>query len=110
MPGLTHAIFREALKRNQFGVTAGGPVVKDKLFFFFSYQDTLLRNDPALTRQFLPTAAMRAGDFSSVAQSIKDPSTGVLFPNKQIPASRLNSVTQAFLKYLPTPQARTVRA
>jgi len=97
------AASRDSLKRNQFGGTLGGPIVKDKLFFFFAYQSTRLRSDPQLTRQFLPTAAMRIGDFSAVGKAIKDPSTGENFPGAQIPRSRLNPVTLAFLKYLPDP-------
>ena len=38
---------RDTLKRNQFGGTIGGPVIKNKLFFFFGYQDTITRQDPA---------------------------------------------------------------
>jgi hypothetical protein len=37
----------DSLKRNQFGGTVGGPIVKDRLFFFFSYQDTTLRSNPS---------------------------------------------------------------
>ena len=44
------AATRDTLKRNQFGGTIGGPVKKDKLFFFFGYQDTITRQDPAATR------------------------------------------------------------
>lgn len=91
---------RDSLKRNQFGGTFGGPIVHDKLFFFFAYQRTTLRTDPQLTRQVLPTAAMRTGDFSGFAPVI-DPVTGKQFPGNQIPADRLSPVTKAFLKYLP---------
>jgi len=50
------------LKRNQFGGTVGGPIRKDKLFFFLGWQDTIQRaTNPATTT--LPTAAMLAGDF-----------------------------------------------
>ena len=55
------------LKRHQFGGTAGGPVIKNKLFFFGGYQGTTLRQDPQDTRQFVPTAAMLAGDFTAFA-------------------------------------------
>src|SRR5437667_12297397 len=54
------------LKRNQFGGTIGGPVMKNKLFFFGGYQGTTLRQDPADVRQFVPTAAMLAGDFTAI--------------------------------------------
>src|SRR5882672_912722 len=53
------------LKRNQFGGTIGGPVIKNKLFFFGGFQGTKLRQDPADTRQFVPTASMLAGDFTA---------------------------------------------
>src|SRR5438034_1681683 len=56
-----------SLKRHQFGGTAGGPVIKNKLFFFGGYQGTTLRQDPQDTRQFVPTAAMLAGDFTAFA-------------------------------------------
>lgn len=59
--GNTYA-FRPPLKRNQFGGTVGGPVMKDKLFFFLGWQDTIQRStNPAQT--ILPTAAMLAGNF-----------------------------------------------
>src|SRR5579863_2205141 len=54
--------FRDNLKRNQFGGTVGGPILRDKLFFFLGWQETIQRStNPASTT--LPTAAMLAGNF-----------------------------------------------
>ena len=55
------------IKRNQFGGTVGGPLVKNKLFFFGGYQGTTIRQDPANTITNVPTAAMLAGDFTTFA-------------------------------------------
>jgi hypothetical protein len=98
---------RDNLKRSQFGGTLGGPIVKNKLFFFFGYQGTRLRTDPQLTRQFLPTEAMRGGDFSGVSGTIIDPLTRTAFPGNQIPQNRLSPVTQALLRHIPVPENPT---
>lgn len=98
---------RDSLKRNQFGGTIGGPIVRNKAFFFFGYQGTTLRSDPSVTRQFLPTADMRNGNFAGVSQTVRDPLTGQAFPGNQIPVSRISSVTQNFLKYMPVPSSAT---
>src|ERR1051325_1478753 len=58
---------RDTIKRNQFGGTVGGPVITDKLFFFGGYQGTRIRQDPSDTIEFVPTAAMMAGDFTAIA-------------------------------------------
>ncbi len=55
-----------ALKRNQFGGTVGGPVVKNKLFFFAGEQSTTQRSAPPTTIAFIPTAQMLSGDFTAV--------------------------------------------
>src|SRR5947199_1508633 len=56
---------RDSLKRNQFGGTLGGPIVKNKVFFFGGYQGTRTRSDPGDTIGFVPTAAILAGDWTA---------------------------------------------
>jgi len=58
---------RDNLKRNQFGGTVGGPIKKDKLFFFLGYQDTIIRSNPNAPPAFVPAPAELRGDFSGVA-------------------------------------------
>ena len=54
-------------KRNQYGVTIGGPIKTDRLFFFFGYQGTNTRVNPTDNRAFVPTEAMLTGDFTAFA-------------------------------------------
>src|SRR5580698_1041305 len=61
---------RDTLKRNQYGGTIGGPIRKNKLFFFFGYQGTRTRQDPSTTNAFVPTPAMLTGDFSACPTAI----------------------------------------
>ncbi len=63
---------RDTLKRNQFGGTIGGPAIKNKLFFFFGYQNTNTRQDPTANTAatFVPTPAMIAGNFSACPQDL----------------------------------------
>ncbi len=93
-------------RQNQFGGTLGGPIVKNKTFFFLSYEAQRIRK--SLTQTFsVPTAAMRVGNFSGLPP-IYDP-TGVsgpqreAFPNNQIAPQQLNPVATALLAHIPLP-------
>ena len=95
---------QDSLKRNQFGGSIGGPIKKDKLFYFGTYQGTRLRSAPQGQIAFVPTQAERSGDFADLLpQQLKDPLSGTPFPSNQIPVSQFNSVSQFFLKYVPLP-------
>lgn len=95
----------DPVKRNQFGGTFGAPVIiphlyngKDKTFFFFGYQGTILRQTTNANSAFVPTASQEQGVF---ATTITDPKTGLPFPNNTIPSNRLDAASSAFLKDLP---------
>ena len=57
----------DGLKRNQYGVTIGGPIKTDSLFFFYGYQGTNTTVNPTDNRAFVPTSAMLQGDFTAFA-------------------------------------------
>jgi hypothetical protein len=65
----TFATERDGLKRNQFGGVIGGPVIKNKLFFFGGLQTTLQRSDPKGNTTFMPTEQMLAGDWTTYASA-----------------------------------------
>src|SRR3989441_6386796 len=61
---------KSTLKRHQYGGTFGGPLVKNKIFFFGGYQGTKLRQDSANVQNFIPTPAMLAGNWTTFASPV----------------------------------------
>ena len=93
----------DSQKRNQFGAAAGGRIVRDKLFFFGTWQRTTLRSATPTEIAFVPTAQERTGDFSDISTVITDPVTNQPFPGNKIPTSRLSAPAQFFLQHIPLP-------
>jgi Carboxypeptidase regulatory-like domain len=92
----------DPLKRNQFGGAAGGRIIKDKLFFFGTYQGTQIRNVAEGNTATVLTAAQRNGNFSNVSRQLVDPISKQPFPGNQIPLSRFDPVTAKLLPLIPT--------
>lgn len=92
----------DPLSRKQFGGAFGGPVAKDKTFFFASYsglrqEETYYRNTAVV-----PTALERAGDFSQSSLKPRDPLTGVAFPGNIIPTARFDLAAKTIQdKFVP---------
>ena len=120
-----NGVNRPPFTQNQFGGNAGGPILKDKLFFFGGYEGFRLRKGSPF-QSFVPTAAERSGDFSQIgsantpsAFTIYDPMTSgvggnaacngtnpvcrTAFPNNIIPAARLDPTAVALLGFMPAP-------
>ena len=94
------------LRRNQYGGTFVGPIVRNRAFFFGAYEAVRQRQAATFSGLFVPTAAERAGDFSSTARKPNDPSTGDPFPNALIPDARWDPASVSFLNELiPAPNA-----
>ena len=99
----------DGLKRHQFGGTFGGPIFKDKTFFFASYQRSTFRRLSVDQTAIVPTAAMRMGDFSNLRLAngslvvIKDPKTGIPYTNNQIPKEQLDPISLKLLDLIPLP-------
>jgi hypothetical protein len=87
---------------HQFGGTFGGPIRRNKAFFFGDFQG--LRQDQGRTFLFtVPTAEMRAGNLSAIANAVYDPLTGQRFEGNVIPAGRINPIARQVAAIWPAP-------
>jgi Carboxypeptidase regulatory-like domain len=86
--------------RNQFGGTVGGPILRDKAFFFFSYGGLRQSVGAQYTGGLLPTAAERAGNFIGTGITPINPATGLPYPNNQVP---VDPVVTSMLADIPLP-------
>jgi hypothetical protein len=111
---------RPPLRHNDYGFTFGGPVIKNRTFFFFSFEG-VAETAGRFTLFTVPTAAERSGDFSQDLDGAGDPITIYNpfstrpdpsspgnyvrdpFPNNQIPSSLMDSVALKALSYYPLP-------
>jgi hypothetical protein len=96
--------------QNQPGATLGGPIKRNKLFFFASWEMTKRRQN-ASGLQSIPTAQLKRGDFTPYNANIYDPLTGnpdgsgrSLFPDKTIPESRIDPAASIMANLLPNPE------
>lgn len=108
-------IAKDPLKRNQYGGTIGGPVIKNKVFLFGGAQETAIRTAPSNSISYVPTAAMLAGNFapclgSSATQTgengtftqLYDPATRLPLAGNQISSTRFVAPALNVVKLLPT--------
>ncbi len=93
----------------QVGFAVGGPIIKNKLFYFGDYQYTKDKLGK-VTRSVIPIMEWRTGNFSNSTTNIYDPTTGnpdgsgrTAFANKIIPTNRISPITQKLLAFLPAP-------
>jgi hypothetical protein len=95
----------DGLSRNQWGGTAGGPLVHDKLFFFGGYQGTNQHQNPQSNIAFVPTDAMLRGDFRDFASAECNGGTAIQlrapFVNNQVNPTQFSPAALKLVSYLP---------
>jgi Carboxypeptidase regulatory-like domain len=105
-------------REHEWGGTFGGPLARNKSFFFFSFNRYTFKDAETTSILSMPTAAFRNGDFSAWSQQIYDPATTRPnpanpaqfirdpFPGNIIPANRIDATAKKILEYLPLPNTQ----
>ncbi len=95
----------DSLKRNQFGGTLGGPIKRDKVFFFGAYQGTIEKTSPSETIRYVPTRDMLNGDFTTFASAACNSRGNVTlrapFVNNRIDPSQFSQAALNILQKVP---------
>src|SRR5262245_29034869 len=108
------ATIKPADNQHEYGATLGGPLRKNQMFFFFSYDGYRDRRETPQVLTSIPTQAERNGDFSAVPVTIYDPrttrpnpnGTGFVrdpFPGNIIPSDRISTISKYFQSFMPAP-------
>ena len=103
-------------ERNEFGGTVGGPLLKDRLFYFMGYQRVRADIATPVVGVVVPNEAFRSGDLSGLctagfdaagicaapSQQIRFPATGTAVPFNRIPVGQVSPISRAFMALMPT--------
>jgi hypothetical protein len=110
---------KNPFEQNEFGGTLGGPILRDRLFFFSDYQGLRLDASTPVTGVLIPNSAFRAGDLSALCttgfdssgvcadarQQVRFPGTSVAVPFNRIPTAQISPIAQQFIRLWPAPAA-----